>query len=352
MSAVMTSGHGRGRGVRPDDPALLARATSSPPTAWRRAGAGGCRRARPAARSRSRECSRGAPGGLWAGSCSSIRTSVAGGGSGASSAERVPTTTRARPREAANQAAAPLRLGDAAVEPGGVEPSRPARGRLAVGRDDERGAGLALAGTRRAGPRAAASVQSSGARGGPGAGAAGGDDGLGRALRAAGGGSSESRVEPHDERLSAAAQRPSSSAASREHGHRLDGALQRLQPGRDRPRGAPTTTPTRARPWSGALTRCPRRDRQPVGHDVGERMIERNIEDDVGDHERARAERLSGRWARQRAVRRSYSRRASLRSSQAMRLYSWPGLRSRKAGWKVGHEHARPVLIRLARAAW
>jgi len=32
----------------------------------------------------------------------------------------------------------------------------------------------------------------------------------------------------------------------------------------------------------------------------------------------------------------SYSRRASLRSSQAMRRNSGPGLRSRKAGWKVG----------------
>ena len=35
-------------------------------------------------------------------------------------------------------------------------------------------------------------------------------------------------------------------------------------------------------------------------------------------------------------VRRSHSRRASLRSSQAMRLYWSPGFRRRKAGWNVG----------------
>ena len=58
---------------------------------------------------------------------------------------------------------------------------------------------------------------------------------------------------------------------------------------------------------------------RPAGrHAIRERMIEGNVERDVGE--------------RHRVLRLSYSRRASLRSSQAMRLYSGPGLRRRNAG--------------------
>src|SRR6185369_9970276 len=65
-----------------------------------------------------------------------------------------------------------------------------------------------------------------------------------------------------------------------------------------------------------------------VGDAIRERMRQRSIERDVGDDHRVL------RW--------SYSLLASLRSSQAIRLNSWPGLRSRNAGWKVGMSTASP----------
>src|SRR6185503_4307256 len=106
-------------------------------------------------------------------------------------------------------------------------------------------------------------VQSSGARGDAGAGAAGGDT-VSAAPPRGGGGSSERRVEPQDERLSPAAQRPSSSAASESTGTgsiaRCSGFNAAASPSR-----SPTTTPTRARPWSGALTRWPRATTSPGG---------------------------------------------------------------------------------------
>src|SRR5206468_2373671 len=48
--------------------------------------------------------------------------------------------------------------------------------------------------------------------------------------------------------------------------------------------------------------------------------------------------------------RRSYSRLASFRSSQAMRRYSGPGLRSRNAGWNVGISTAEPYGWTLPRS--
>src|SRR5262249_14114100 len=85
----------------------------------------------------------------------------------------------------------------------------------------------------------------------------------------------------------------------------------------------------------------PRRDR------VGERLTPRQVEHYVADHVGRRPDpiRIAAAPPRRQAdgpggaeapTRRSYSRRASLRSSQAMRLNSCPGLRSRNAGWKVG----------------
>ena len=73
-----------------------------------------------------------------------------------------------------------------------------------------------------------------------------------------------------------------------------------------------------------------RADGQVRGNAVRKRLIDRRVEHHVGD---ARGHRVR-RW--------SYSRLASLRSSQAMRLYSCPGLRRRNAGWNVGIRMADP----------
>ncbi len=104
VSAVRISGHGPGSGAGRRKRPLSARHQLSTDGV----GESSSRRL-PSSRARSmissRECTRGAPGGLWAASCSSSSATVAGGGSGTSRAERAPTTTRARPREAANQAA-------------------------------------------------------------------------------------------------------------------------------------------------------------------------------------------------------------------------------------------------------
>ena len=77
------------------------------------------------------------------------------------------------------------------------------------------------------------------------------------APRRAGGGESDSRVEPHDERLSSAAQRPSSSAARERTGTPSTGRAIVSSP-RGSPSRRSTTMPVRTRPRSGALTRCPR----------------------------------------------------------------------------------------------
>ena len=165
-------------------------------------------------------------------------------------------------------------------------------------------------------------------------------------------------MDPHDDRLSPAAQRPSSSAGLREHGHRLDRALQRLQPGR-----VALAEPDHHADPRPALERradpLPPGDHQTRRNHIRERVVDRNIKDDVGDHSTTSVRQLGecgGHfWAPAYGEpeeldeypldtlyrdpspeRASYSRRASLRSSQAMRRNSGPGLRSRKAGWKVG----------------
>ena len=169
----------------------------------------------------------------------------------------------AAPARGREPGAAPLRLGHPAVEADRVEPARPARGGLAVGRDDERGAGLPLEMLGEPGlagddpPRARARARDPAA-----------DRRAARPSRprrvAARGGSRDRRVEPHDERLSPAAQRVSSSAASDSTGTgstaRWSGFSAVASPSR-----SPTTTPTRLRPWSGALTRWPRVTSRPAG---------------------------------------------------------------------------------------
>ena len=261
MSAVMTWGQGAGgasgRTIRPWRACHQLSADGVAESRSRRLPSSSARR-----RSRSRECSRGAPGGLWAGSCSSIRASVAGGGNGASSAERVPTTTRLRPREAANQA----RRRSASVTPLSSRGASSRRAqRAAASRSGAMRSAAPGSRSRHSTSRSSrrSSVQSSGARGGPGAGAAGGDT-VSAAPPRGGGGSSESRVEPHDDRLSPAAQRPSSSAASESTGTGSTARCSGFSPAGS-PSRSPTTTPIRARPWSGALTRCPRATTRPEG---------------------------------------------------------------------------------------
>ena len=78
------------------------------------------------------------------------------------------------------------------------------------------------------------------------------------------GGTSDRRVDPRDERLSSAAHRPTSSAAR----DRIGAASTARSTARS-PAGSPsrsaTTIPTRARPCSGALTRCPTPTDMPSG---------------------------------------------------------------------------------------
>src|SRR3989442_348913 len=112
-----------------------------------------------------------------------------------------------------------------------------------------------------------------------------------------------------------------------EHRRRIDDARERLQPGR--------VAVAKADDDADALGAAERGGdaladgERPVGrHAIRKRVVERNVERDVGE--------------RHRVLRLSYSRRASLRSSQAMRLYSGPGLRRRNAGWNVGIRTASP----------
>ena len=215
--------------------------------AWRRAAGAGCRRGRRAAAAG--RASAGAARPAACGPDRARRSAPAwpGGGSGASRAERVPTTTRLRPREAANQArrrsgsdtplsrraASSRRAQRAAASRSGAMTS--AAPRLPLERLGE--PGLAAHDP----PRARARARR------PGGGSAGGETVSAAEARGAGG-SRDRRVEPHDERLSPAAQRVSSSAASDSTGTgstaRWSGFSAVASPSR-----SPTTTPTRLRPW-------------------------------------------------------------------------------------------------------
>ena len=103
VSAMLTAGHGPGSrdGMSMSPDSARHHASALGVAAVSRS-ARGSRAARSSATSR--ECIRGGPGGLWAASCSSISTSVAGDGSGASSAERVPAARRAEPSRRARHA--------------------------------------------------------------------------------------------------------------------------------------------------------------------------------------------------------------------------------------------------------
>ena len=204
--------------------------------------------------SRSREWMRGGPGGLWAASCSSSRTRVAGGGRGVSSAERVPTEILTRPRAAANHAArltvsgAPL--SSLAASSRAAQRAAPSRS-AAMTRADP--GSLLSRSTSRA--SRVAPTQSSVSEAWPARSSGGGA--TTSPPRPASGGRRASRVDPQEDRLSSAAQRPSASAAVERMATLSTGRSIGFSPVAS-PWRSSTTTPIRDRPCSGALTRWPR----------------------------------------------------------------------------------------------
>ena len=230
----------------------------------------------------------------------------------------------AAPARGREPGAAPLGLGHPAVEADRVEPARPARGGLAVGRDDERGAGLALEMLGEPGLPAMIRPELGLVRGARRR-IGGGRDGLRRERARRGRQQGQERGAPRGEALARGPARQLERGV-RQQRHRLDRPLERLQGGRvafTEPDHHPHTAPAvewRAHPLAPGHAEA-RRDR------VGERVVDGDIEDDIRDQPSVRPPSFA---------RASYSRRASFRSSQAMRLNSWPGLRSRNAGWKVG----------------
>src|SRR5262249_32010650 len=137
---------------------------------------------------------------------------VAGGGSGARRADRVPTTTRARPRAAASHAARRT-ASDAPLSSRAA--SRCLAQRAALCRSGAITSADPASARRRSTSRRArdAPTQTSGGGGAPPAGSGGGAKGSEAPLRG-GGGSSAWSVEPHGERLSSAAQRERRSTAA------------------------------------------------------------------------------------------------------------------------------------------
>ena len=194
---------------------------------------------------------------MWAGSCSSRITRVAGGGSGTRRAPRVPTTTRARPRAAANHAAR--------RSAGPVPLSSRAASRRRAHRPALSESGAMTRAPPGASPTAAArrssraeSIQSSGA----GAAlcpdtASGGGARTSARFERGGGGRSARSVEPHEDRLSSAIQRPSARPPADKMGAGSTAYWIGRKPAASPSRSA-TTRPTRvARPPRGARTRWP-----------------------------------------------------------------------------------------------
>ena len=200
-------------------------------------------------------------GGLCAVSASSSSASVAGGSRGRAGRSACP------PRRAAGRARAEpgrpaRRIGGATVQARAVEPLGPAGGGVDVGGDHQHGAVRARGQLRQ--PRVSPEV-------GPELGWQGAAPGGHRRRRhalhrraARGGGSSAARVEPGAERLSAAAQRPSSSITGESTGAGSSALATAASPEASASRSA-STRPTRARPCTGAVTRWPGASASPSG---------------------------------------------------------------------------------------
>ena len=260
MSPVTISGHGPPSGPRRRNCRSSARhqlsADGVADSSSRRLPSIAARRTRS-----SREWMRGAPGGLWAGSCSSSRTRVAGGGNGTRSAERVPTTMRARPRAAASHAARRA-AGDSPLSSRAASrPLGPSRGPVSIGRDHECRARppqladelrVALHTRPELGEDRRAGVQRRRRR-----------DGLARAPGRRGRHERQERRSPRRQALLGRPP-PDVERGLRQDRRRLHHALDGPQP-RGPPSRTATTIPTRARPCNGALTRCPTPTDMPSG---------------------------------------------------------------------------------------
>ena len=218
--------------------------------------ASGSRAARSSATSR--ECMRGGPGGLWAASCSSISARVAGGGSGASSADRVPAASPADPSRRALHAAARSSSGtpESSLTTRSIFASRCAH-RAAVSMSAVITSTAPFAASMRSSSRFSrpAPTRSSGL----GAAGVSARRGLSReplAAALAAGGRSAAQVEPTDERLCAAIQWTRSSCAGESTGSRSTRRSSGLSRGSAPSRNA-TIIPTRDAPRSGACARWP-----------------------------------------------------------------------------------------------
>ena len=215
----------------------------------------------------SRECMRGAPGGLCAASCSSMSAIVADGGSGASSAERVPAASRAEPSRRARQAVARSSSGT----PESSRTTRP----IFASRCAQRAAVSTSAAITSAAPPVVSSRSSTRFSRPEPSRSSGLDDAdrppssrAGAAIppgsASIGGGESAALVEPTDERLWAAIQPTSSSCAFDSTGSASSSRPSGLRSA-PAPSRTATTIPTRAAPRSGARARCPGATVQPSG---------------------------------------------------------------------------------------
>src|SRR5215469_16243451 len=285
VSAVITSGHASAvrsstRRTPPSSVSCQLSTEGAPASIRSRLPSSWARRRR-----MSRECSRGGPGGLWAASCSSRSTRVAGEATGTSSALRVPTTTRERPRAEANHAAR--------RSASGAPLSRRAASRRSAQRPALSVSGAITSAPPGASPSSAtsrssraASVHSSVAEDGTEWAGSGAGATISAYPERGGGGSMARSVEPQEERLSSAIHRPSSSAAweRMEAGSTSDCSGLSASPS---PRLSATTTPTRVRPPRGALTRCPPSRRGRPARDTRR--------GDPGGRRRRRRRRAAGR---------------------------------------------------------
>ena len=265
MSAMLTAGHGPGsRAAMSMSPDSARHHASALGVAAVSQSASGSRAARSSATSR--ECMRGGPGGLWAASCSSSSTKVAGGGSGASRAERVPAARRADPSRNARQAAARSSSGtpESSLTTRSIFASRCAHF-ATVSTSAAITSAVPFVTSSRSSSRFSrpAPIRSSGL-----------GEASGLAPRAVagtmpasalpGGGRSAAHVDPTDERLCAAIQPTSSSCAVDSTGSGSTRRASGLSCGSVPSRRA-TTMPTRAAPRSGARVRCPGASVQPSG---------------------------------------------------------------------------------------
>src|SRR5262245_52920102 len=216
---------------------------------------------------------RGGPGGLCAASCSSTSASVAPGGRGTSSAERVPTARRAPPAASDVHAAAR----SASSTPESRRTQAPSLARRCAQRPAASTSGVSTsagavsrATTSRSRASRPAPTSSSGGSGRRGDAARSSTRAGSRCAAcrppasAAGGGRRARHVDPNGVRLSAAIHSASASSRSPSSGTSSTRRCRGLRPSPS-PSRTPTTTPMRTAPRRGAATRWPRPRDQSSG---------------------------------------------------------------------------------------